>query len=65
MMEQSWIHWRMHEHERIDDTVARELGTLPAMIGILMLFLFFWQLKVLPGEEVKNKEGSVDLWHEK
>jgi len=41
------------------------LYTLPPMIGILMLFLFFWQLQVLRGEGLKNKEGSIDLWHEK
>ena len=41
------------------------LYTLPPMIGILMLFLFFWQLKVLGGENVKTKKDLIIGWHEK
>jgi hypothetical protein len=40
------------------------LYVLLALIGLLSLIVFGWQIQVLRGKEMKNPDGSADNWHE-
>ena len=37
---------------------------LLALIGLLSLIVFGWQIQVLRGKNMKNPDGSADNWHE-
>ena len=40
------------------------LYILLALIGLLSLIVWGWQIQVLRGKDMKNPDGSVDNWHE-
>jgi hypothetical protein len=40
------------------------LYVLLALIGVLALILWGWQIMILRGKAMKNPDGSVDDWHE-
>jgi len=40
------------------------LYVLLALIGLLALIVFGWQVQVLRGKDMKNPDGSADNWHE-
>ena len=40
------------------------LYVLLALIGLLSLIVFGWQIQVLRGKDMKNPDGSADNWHE-
>jgi hypothetical protein len=40
------------------------LYVLLALIGLLSLIVWGWQIQVLRGKEMKNPDGTVDSWHE-
>lgn len=40
------------------------LYVLLALIGLLALIIWGWQIQVLRGKEMKNPDGSADNWHE-
>jgi hypothetical protein len=40
------------------------LYVLMALIGLLALIVFGWQIQVLRGKDMKNPNGSADNWHE-
>ena len=40
------------------------LYVLLALIGLLALIVWGWQIQVLRGKEMKNADGTVDSWHE-
>ena len=40
------------------------LYVLLALIGLLSLIVWGWQIQVLRGEEMNNPDGSADSWHE-
>lgn len=37
---------------------------LLALMGLLALIVWVWQLRVLQGKAMKNVDGTVDDWHE-
>lgn len=37
---------------------------LIALIGLYLVLIWAWQIKVLRGEAMANPDGSVDDWHE-
>ena len=40
------------------------LYVLLILMGLLALIVWFWQLRVLQGNAMKNVDGTVDSWHE-
>ncbi len=40
------------------------LYVLLALIGLFILLLLGWQVRVLQGRAMRNPDGSVDDWHE-
>ncbi len=40
------------------------LYVLLALMGLLALIVWGWQIQVLRGKEMQNCDGSVDSWHE-
>ena len=40
------------------------LYVLLALIGLLALIIFGWQIQVLRGKAMNNPDGSTDSWHE-
>lgn len=40
------------------------LYTLFAIMGIICLIIWGWQIRVLKGRAMKNPDGSFDNWHE-
>ncbi|MGB3714829.1 MAG: hypothetical protein WA996_10405 [Candidatus Promineifilaceae bacterium] len=40
------------------------LYVLLALIGLIALIVFGWQIQVLRGRAMKNTDGSTDSWHE-
>jgi len=40
------------------------LYVLLALIGLLALIIWGWQIKVFKGKAMKNPDGSSDNWHE-
>ncbi len=40
------------------------LYVLLALLGLLALVIWGWQIQVLRGKEMKNPDGSADSWHE-
>jgi hypothetical protein len=40
------------------------LYVLLALIGLLTLIIWGWQIQVFRGKEMKNTDGSADSWHE-
>jgi hypothetical protein len=40
------------------------LYVLLALIGLLTLIIWGWQIQVFRGKEMKNPDGSADTWHE-
>ncbi len=35
-----------------------------ALMGLVSIIIWLWQIKVLQGKAMKNPDGSVDDWHE-
>ena len=40
------------------------LDVLIFLMGAMAAIIFFWQINVLRGKEIKNADGSVDSWQE-
>jgi len=40
------------------------LYILLAIMGIICLIIWIWQIRVLKGKAMKNPDGSFDNWHE-
>jgi uncharacterized protein involved in response to NO len=40
------------------------LYVLLALMGLITLIVWGWQIQVLRGKEMKNPDGSADNWHE-
>ena len=40
------------------------LYVLLALIGLLSLIVWGWQIQVLRGKEMKNPDGTADSWQE-
>ena len=40
------------------------LYVLLALIGLLSLIIWGWQIQVIRGKEMDNPDGTVDSWHE-
>ena len=40
------------------------LYVLLALMGLLSLIIWGWQIQVLRGKDMKNPDGSADNWHE-
>ena len=40
------------------------LYVLIALMGLIAIVIWFWQIKVMQGKAMKNPDGSADDWHE-